>query len=99
MDQQSSGRASSRAIRRSALVALCIAVLAAAVAISAQAPGQRTATGPAWSPDPVGEHSALGDRRVADLNAVIGSSGRVRGEHAGLAPAEYEAFSALDAGR
>jgi hypothetical protein len=99
MDQETSGRATSRAGRRSALVALAIAALVAAVALSAQAAGQETAVVPAWSPDLVGEHSALGERRVDDLNAVIGSSSRVRGEHAGLSRADYEADSALDAGR
>jgi hypothetical protein len=79
-----------------AVIALPVAILLA-VSLFALPSGQPT-IGATGSPGFVliGEHSALGERRVDELNAAIVSMQRARGEHAGLSRAEYEAGAPLD---
>ncbi len=88
---------SSRRRLAGALIALPVAVLLAAVVVVALPAGQpingaTRAVGPAL----IGEHSALGERRVDELNAAIASMQRARGEHAGLSRADYEAGAGRD---
>ncbi len=78
-----------------AVVAIPIAGLLAGGAVLTQSgePSQHSAK---VGPQLIGEHSALGERRVDDLNATLASMGRVRGEHAGLSRTDYEAGAVLD---
>jgi hypothetical protein len=65
-------------------------------AIAAHPSASASASGPVTDAPLIGEHSALGAQRVDSLNATIAAMGAVRGEHAGLSSAEYQAGAALD---
>jgi hypothetical protein len=90
-------RSSRRSMLASAALAVPIAGLLAAVVVIAvpvggPASGVTGSSGPAL----IGEHSALGERRVDELNAAIASMQRAKGEHAGLSRTDYEAEASLD---
>ncbi len=79
--------------RRAAGIAA--AVVIATIAVVASPATQPTHGGQvATTPLLVGEHSALGPRQVEAINRAIASMQQLRGEHAGIAIAEYEAESA-----
>jgi hypothetical protein len=88
-----------RAMRRAPWAAVGLGVVVAAIAVGAVGPraGSNAVPGsPTRGAPIVGEHSAAGSRNVDALNVAIASMQRLRGEHAGLSRAEYEAGSAVD---
>jgi hypothetical protein len=86
--------------RRAPWLAVGLAVVVGAIAVGAVSPrgsGSHPIPGsPTGGAPMVGEHSGAGARNVDGLNAAIASMQRLRGEHAGLSPAEYETGAALD---
>jgi hypothetical protein len=87
-------------MRRARWTALGLGLVVGVVAVGAIGPtvaGSRPVPGsPAGGAPIVGEHSAAGNRNVESLNEAIASMQRLRGEHAGLSRADYEAGSVLD---
>jgi hypothetical protein len=71
--------------------AVAVGAVGPRVADSRPVPGSPTGGAPV-----VGEHSAAGSRDVDALNEAIASMQRLRGEHAGVSRAAYEAGAALD---
>jgi hypothetical protein len=89
-----------RSGRLGALAAAIVLTGAGLLVLGAAGTPARTGIGShAISATAIGEHSALGARRVEELNAAIAAMQRLRGEHAGLTKAEYLAAAALDGGR
>ena len=81
----------------SAVIALPVAGLLAAVVVLALPAGQPiNGATRSLGPNLIGEHSALGASRVVALNAAIMSMQRARGEHAGLSRTDYEAGAGRD---
>jgi hypothetical protein len=73
-------------------IAVLLALVAVAIVPSAQ-PAQ--GGGRPAAPLLIGEHSALGPQLVTDRNRSIASMQQIKGEHAGISLADYQAESSL----
>jgi hypothetical protein len=96
----SDGRVGQTAQRHSSRWAVMGLLAAGAVtaAMALHPTGSPPSAGPVSGAPLVGEHSALGDRLVDEINAATSAMEQPRGEHAGMSRDENEGADALDGG-